>query len=99
MLAITIITFCVNIYLFVIVPKGFFPQQDTGRLSGSIIGDQDSSYTAMTAKMMEFAEIFEADPAIDTLMAFSGGGSINQARMFAQLKPLDQRRAKSAPTR
>src|SRR6202050_4294914 len=93
-LAITIITVCVNIYLFIIVPKGFFPQEDTGRLSGSIIGDQDSSYNATTDKMLQFAKIIEADPAIDTLMAFSGGGSINQARMFAQLKPLDQRPGK-----
>jgi len=93
-LAITIITVCVNIYLFVIVPKGFFPQEDTGRLSGAIIGDQDSSYNATTAKMIEFAKIIQADPAIDTLMAFSGGGSINQARMFAQLKSLDERPGK-----
>jgi len=93
-LAITIITVCVNIYLFIIVPKGFFPQEDTGRLSGAIIGDQDSSYNATTAKMIEFAKIVQADPAMDTLMAFSGGGSINQARMFAQLKPLSERPGK-----
>jgi multidrug efflux pump len=91
-LALTIITICVSLYLAYTIPKGFFPQQDTGRVSGSIVGDQDSSFTAITAKMRAFEEIVQSDPAVDTVMAFSGGGSTNAARMFGQLKPLSVRK-------
>src|SRR6185437_9396492 len=91
-LALTIGTVCLSVYLFVVVPKGFFPQQDTGRLSGSIQGDQDTSFAAMSAKMTAFARIVQEDPAIDTVTAFTGGGSENTARMFAQLKDISIRK-------
>jgi multidrug efflux pump len=94
-LFITIVTICVNIYLFIVVPKGFFPQQDTGRLTGNILADQDVSFPAMKEKLQAFAQIVQQDPAIDTVTAFTGGGgggTTNTARMFVQLKPLSERK-------
>jgi multidrug efflux pump len=88
-LLVTIGTVCLNAYLFYQTPKGFFPQQDTGRLNGSIIGDQDLSFAAMSKKMRTFTDIVAQDPAIDTVTAFAGSGT---ARMFAQLKPLNVRK-------
>jgi multidrug efflux pump len=92
-LLITIGTVCLNVYLFVITPKGFFPQQDTGRLNGMIQGDQDLSFAAMSQKMRVFTDIVVKDPAIDSVTSFTGGGSGGStARMFAQLKPLNERK-------
>ena len=93
-LIVTLITICVNVYLFVIVPKGFFPQQDTGRLIGSIQGAQDVSFQAMREKFAQFVRIVRADQAVDTAVAFTGGagGTTNTGRMFVSLKPLAQRR-------
>ena len=91
-LAITLGTVALSVYLFVIVPKGFFPSQDTGRLSGAIQADQATSFKAMDAKMIAFEKIVRSDPAIDTVTAFTGGGSENTARMFAQLKPIGERK-------
>ncbi len=65
-LLVTFGTVCLNIYLFVQTPKGFFPQQDTGRFSGLIQGDQDLSFTAMSQKMRQFTDIVLQDPAVDT---------------------------------
>jgi multidrug efflux pump len=95
-LALTLATICVNVYLFLIVPKGFFPQQDTGRLSASVIADQDVSFPAMDEKLREFADIVRADPAVDTVGDSTGGGGyggpINTGRMFIQLKPIAERK-------
>ncbi|MFZ0819678.1 MAG: multidrug efflux RND transporter permease subunit [Candidatus Acidiferrales bacterium] len=95
-LALTLATICVNIYLFIIVPKGFFPQQDTGRLNANIVADQDVSFPAMDAKLREFEEIVRADPAVDTVGDSTGGsgygGPTNTGRMFIQLKPIGQRK-------
>ncbi|MGB2898448.1 MAG: multidrug efflux RND transporter permease subunit [Candidatus Acidiferrum sp.] len=92
-LLVTFGTVCLNIYLFVQTPKGFFPQQDTGRFSGLIQGDQDLSFAAMSQKMRQFADIVMQDPAVDTVTAFTGGGSGGStARMFGQLKPLSERK-------
>jgi multidrug efflux pump len=80
-------------YMFFHVNSGFFPQQDTGRLNGSIQGDQDLSFAAMAQKMREFTDIVLHDPAVDTVTAFAGGGNGgSSARMFAQLKPLNERK-------
>ncbi|HLZ34859.1 MAG TPA: multidrug efflux RND transporter permease subunit [Nitrospira sp.] len=94
MLALTLATMGVSIYLYVIVPKGFFPQQDTGRLSGSIQAAQDMSFQAMRQKLTEVAEIIKSDPAVATVMGFSGGGgsTTNTGRMFVSLKPLQERK-------
>ena len=71
----------------------FFPQQDTGRINGYIQGDQDISFVAMSDKLKEFNEIVMNDPAVDTVTAFTGGGNgTSTSRMFAQLKPLEERK-------
>jgi multidrug efflux pump len=90
-LAVLLITIGVNVYLLVIVPKGFFPQQDTGRLAGGIQGAQDSSFTAMKQRMTRFVDIVKADPAVANVVAFTGSGggtTTNTGRMFVTLKPL-----------
>src|SRR2546426_3891862 len=92
-LLVTFGTVCLNLYLFVQTPKGFFPQQDTGRFTGLIQGDQDLSFTAMSQKMRQFTDIVLQVPAVDTVTSFSGGGSGGStARMFGQLKPLSERK-------
>jgi hydrophobe/amphiphile efflux-1 (HAE1) family protein len=82
-----------TIYLYIIIPKGFFPQQDTGRLMGQVIADQDISTQAMNHLLTQFAAIVTKDPSVDNIIAFSGGGAgaINSARMFVALKPLNER--------
>ena len=94
-LAVLLITIGVNVYLLVIVPKGFFPQQDTGRLAGGIQGAQDSSFAAMKQRMTRFVDIVKADPAVANVVAFTGSGggtTTNTGRMFISLKPLEERR-------
>src|SRR6267154_499694 len=92
-LLLTIGTVCLNVYLFWATPKGFFPQQDTGRVNGMIQGDQDLSFAAMSQKMRVFTDIVAKDPAVDSVTSFTGGGSGGStARMFAQLKPLNVRK-------
>jgi multidrug efflux pump len=90
-LLILLATIALNIYLFVVVPKGFFPQQDTGRLTGAIVGDQALSFQAMKPKMEEFVNICLHDPAVDTITAYTGGSATNTARLNIQLKPMDER--------
>ena len=93
MLAVTLATMGLSIYLYVIIPKGFFPQQDTGRLSGNIQASQDISFQAMSQKLTEVVEIIQSDPAVETVMGFSGGGggsTTNTGRMFISLKPHEE---------
>jgi multidrug efflux pump len=85
-------TVCLNVYLYVIVPKGFFPQQDTGRVSGSIQADQGISFQAMQQKLNDFMNIVRQDPAVENVIGFTGGGQRNTGQMFISLKPLDQRK-------
>jgi len=91
-------TIALNGYLFVKVPKGFFPQQDNGRMQGTILGDQDTSFQAMEGILLQMVKIVQADPAIDTMSASTGGGggggggTINQGRVNIQLKPLNVRK-------
>ncbi|HXZ81411.1 MAG TPA: multidrug efflux RND transporter permease subunit [Terriglobales bacterium] len=91
MLLITIATACLSVYLYIIVPKGFFPQQDTGRLNGGLQAEQDISFSALRGKMMQYVRIVMADPAVSTVTAFVGGGISNTGRMFVVLKPLKER--------
>ena len=92
-LCVTIFTAGLSVYMFKNVNKGFFPQQDTGRIAGFIQADQDTSFVEMSKKLRAFTEIVQADPAIDTVTAFTGGGNgTSTARMFAQLKPLEERK-------
>ena len=96
-LLVTILTVVLNVYLYVIVPKGFFPQQDTGRLAGMIMGDQDVSFDAMRTKLNQFIHIVQQDPAVENVLAFvGGGGAQNQARMFVILKDLKYRKGTTA---
>ncbi|MGB6803686.1 MAG: efflux RND transporter permease subunit, partial [Candidatus Sulfotelmatobacter sp.] len=91
-LMVTILVACLSVYLYIIVPKGFFPQQDTGRLNGAVQAAQDISFQAMRGKMEQFVQIVLKDPAVDTAVGFAGGGSAtNQGRFFVMLKPLEQR--------
>jgi multidrug efflux pump len=88
MISLTLMTVVINIILFIAIPKGLFPQQDTGRLMGSIQASQDISFQSMSEKLKAVVDIIMADPAVDTVAAFSGGGSTrNTARMFIALKP------------
>jgi multidrug efflux pump len=92
-LGMTFLTAVLCDYLFFHVNSGFFPQQDTGRINGSIQGDQDLSFAAMSQKMRAFTDIVMKDPAVDTVTSFTGGGSGGStARMFGQLKPLNERK-------
>jgi len=92
-LGMTFLTAGVCAYLFFHVNSGFFPQQDTGRISGMIQGDQDLSFAAMSQKMRTFTDIVLKDPAVETITSFSGGGAGgSSAHMFGQLKPLSERK-------
>jgi multidrug efflux pump len=92
MMLILLITVCLNVYLYIIVPKGFFPQQDTGRLIGFIQADQSISFQAMQPKVASFVNIVRADPSVDNVVAFTGGRQRNTGMMFVQLKPLSERK-------
>jgi multidrug efflux pump len=74
MMLIMFATIGLNFYLFAIVPKGFFPQQDTGRLNGSIQAAQDISFTAMRQKLADLVDIVRQDPAVESVLGFTGGG-------------------------
>jgi hydrophobe/amphiphile efflux-1 (HAE1) family protein/NodT family efflux transporter outer membrane factor (OMF) lipoprotein len=94
MLLVTLGTIAFTVYLYFIVPKGFFPQQDTGRLIGSILADQNTSFQSMSEKLREFADGVSRDPAVEDVIAFTGGaGTANTGRMFVSLKDLGARKA------
>ena len=95
MLLLLLITIALNVYLITVIPKGFFPQQDTGRLAGGIQGAQDSSFVAMRQRMARFVDIIKSDPAVANVVAFTGSGggtTTNTGRMFIALKPLEERK-------
>ena len=101
MLVITILTFALNIYLFILVPKGFFPQQDTGRLGGRIQGQQDVSFDSMKLKVQQMTETVKTDPAVLNVMSFvggggPGGGASNSGGMFIFLKPAKDRKGEGS---
>jgi multidrug efflux pump len=81
-----------NFYLYDVIPKGFFPQQDTGRIVGSIQADQSISFQLMQQKLTQFVSIVKNDPAVETAVGFTGGGQTNSGFMFVSLLPLDQRK-------
>ena len=93
MLAVFLGTLALSVYLYVNIPKGFFPQQDTGRLIGFVRADQSISFQAMKEKLDKLAAIVMADVAVESVTAFTGGGQRNSAQMFIALKPLKQRDA------
>jgi multidrug efflux pump len=80
-----------NFGLYYYIPKGFFPQQDTGRVVGSIQADQSISFQLMQQKLAQFVTIIKQDPAVETVVGFTGGGQTNSGFVFASLTPLGQR--------
>src|SRR6202045_3825830 len=91
-LVVTILVACLSVYLYIIVPKGFFPQQDTGRIMGSVQAAQDTSFQSMRDKMQQYVDVVMKDPAVSTVVGFAGGNTIsNQGRFFIMLKPLGER--------
>jgi multidrug efflux pump len=92
MLLILVATIGLNVWLYGVVPKGFFPQQDTGRMIGSLRADQSSSFQSMQGKLEAFVEIVRQDPAVENVVGFTGGGARNTGFMFITLKPLSERR-------
>jgi len=81
-----------NFYLYAIVPKGFFPQQDTGRIQGSIQADQATSFQAMRPKLAAYIDIIRTDPAVASVTGFTGGSQRNTGQIFISLKPLEERK-------
>jgi len=84
-------TIALTVWLFIQVPKTFMPEQDTGRLSGSISADQSISFQAMRQKLQDFMVIVKADPAVESVVGFTGGMRTNSGSMFISLKPLSER--------
>ncbi len=92
-----LITIGVNIYLFIIVPKGFFPLQDNGTVFGGLQGAQDISYQAMQLDIKTFVDMIKQDPAVANVMAFTGGaGATNGGFVYIGLKPLEDRKISSS---
>jgi len=85
-------TIGLTIWLFISIPKTFMPEQDTGRLSGFISADQSISFQAMRSKLQDFMEIVGADPAVESVVGFTGGMRTNSGSMFISLKPLSERK-------
>ncbi|HEX9390334.1 MAG TPA: multidrug efflux RND transporter permease subunit [Usitatibacteraceae bacterium] len=92
MIMVLVATIGLNFYLYVIVPKGFMPQQDTGLLIGGVQGDQSISFQAMQLKLGEFVDIVQSDDAVESVTAFTGGGQRNSGQMFISLKKLNVRK-------
>ena len=95
-LAVFMATVCLNVALYIIVPKGLFPEQDTGRMFGWLQADQSSSFQLMSSKLKEMTEIVRGDPAVESVVGFTGagsgwGGSANTATVLVTLKPLSGR--------
>jgi multidrug efflux pump len=91
-LVVTILVACLSVFLYIKVPKGFFPQQDTGRIMGGVMAAQDISFQSMSDKMQSYVDIVMKDPAVDSVVGFAGGNTAqNQGRFFVMLKPLEQR--------
>ncbi|EOI3505238.1 multidrug efflux RND transporter permease subunit MdtC [Cronobacter dublinensis] len=84
-------TIALNVWLYISIPKTFFPEQDTGRLMGGIQADQSISFQAMRGKLQDFMKIIRDDPAVDNVTGFTGGSRVNSGMMFISLKPLGER--------
>ena len=84
-------TVLLNIHLYVTIPKGFFPQQDTGRIVAGIRGDQSISFQSMRTKFRQFVRILREDPALENVVGFTGGNQTNSGFIFATLKPVKDR--------
>jgi multidrug efflux pump len=93
-----LVTIVLNVFLFTIIPKGFFPQEDTGLITGGIVCDQSISFQLMKGKLAQFMEIVQADPAVQSVAGYTGAGSgggnsqTNTGSVYVLLKPLSQRK-------
>lgn len=87
-----LVTICLNVYLYIEIPKGFFPQQDTGQLTGHLQSDQSVSFPFMQKKLAHFIEVVRADPAVENVVGYTGGAQRNTASLFVTLKPLSERK-------
>jgi multidrug efflux pump len=93
MLTLLLLTIGLNFYLIAIIPKGFFPQQDTGAITGSVRGPQDASFPVMNNSILQLENVIKADPAVANVIAFTGGGGAsNGGSLYIALKPLNERR-------
>ena len=93
-MAVNLATMALTAYLYLIIPKGFFPAQDTGRLTGTLDADQDSSFQSMSGLLTKFSRAIVEDPAVAGVTGSTGGaagGSPNNARIFVSLKPREER--------
>ncbi|CDG83918.1 efflux RND transporter permease subunit [Janthinobacterium agaricidamnosum] len=90
-MAILVFVVGLNVYLFSAAPKGFFPQQDTGQINGGLRADQSISFQAMQVKLRQLVEIIKADPAVATVVGFTGGSRAGGGFMFINLKPASER--------
>lgn len=91
-----VLIIALNIVIAYKIPKGFFPQQDTGSLGGAMRGPQDASFPAMNATLQQVEKVIDADPAVQNVIGFTGGGSTNTGNVFVILKPLEQRKVSAA---
>ena len=94
-MATLLVVICLNVFLYIIIPKGFFPQQDSGSLTGMIQADQSISFQAMQRKLIRMMDIIRSDPAVYNIAGFTGGGQRNSGFMFVNLKPIYERKASS----
>ncbi len=95
-LGVAVATLALNVYLFMVVPKDFFPQQDVGRANGLVLADQDTSFQSMSLKIRQLAAIAKADKDVENVVGFTGGGAgttTNTGRIFMSLKPLSVRKS------
>lgn len=101
MLSLTVLAIVLSVYLFKIIPKGFFPEQDTGRITGTIQAQQNISFQAMKEKLAEFVDIVKKDPAVEEVVGFLGGSggpsgrTINSGSLYITLVPLEKRKISS----
>jgi len=91
-MVILFVVICLNVFLYIIIPKGFFPQQDSGALVGTIQADQNISFQAMQRKLISIMDIIRSDPAVDSISGFTGGGRRNSGFMYISLKPIRERK-------
>ena len=95
--ALLVLTIALNFYLIEIIPKGFFPQQDTGAITGSARGPQDASFAVMNNSVLQLENVIKADPAVANVIAYTGGGgSTNGGFVYIALKPLNERKISAA---
>jgi multidrug efflux pump len=95
-LAALLCTVALNVFLVIVIPKGFFPQQDTGLLAGGVQGRQDTSFAPMEDSVRQIEGVIKADPAVANVVGFTGGGATNTGNVFTALKPLAQRKVSAA---